>query len=179
MNRALVLLFLIFLAGCIPAQTQPTVAQPSPTVTQDIPFTPAVPVTAIVNGTILTGTDSEPIPDGVILIQAYQIVAVGTASTIQIPDGAEKFDALGGTVLPGFINTHIHSGYSKTMLQQWLQGGVTTVRDEGTGSGSYLDKNLAAARFTENRSELRPTHLCRSHDDRSGRIRPVTGFVCR
>jgi imidazolonepropionase-like amidohydrolase len=37
----------------------------------------------------------------------------------------------GATILPGFINAHVHRGYSEANLKAWAQAGVTTVRDLG------------------------------------------------
>jgi imidazolonepropionase-like amidohydrolase len=37
----------------------------------------------------------------------------------------------GATILPGFINAHVHRAFDKANLQAWAEGGVTTVRDEG------------------------------------------------
>jgi imidazolonepropionase-like amidohydrolase len=43
-------------------------------------------------------------------------------------------DAQGRTILPGFINAHVHQGYHEGNLEAWAQGGVTTVRDLGNGN---------------------------------------------
>ncbi len=41
------------------------------------------------------------------------------------------------TILPGFINAHVHNGFVKANLQAWAEGGVTTVRDEGARPGQF------------------------------------------
>jgi imidazolonepropionase-like amidohydrolase len=47
------------------------------------------------------------------------------------PERITVMDLKGATVLPGFINAHVHNSYDETILQNWLKGGVTTVRDLG------------------------------------------------
>jgi imidazolonepropionase-like amidohydrolase len=89
----------------------------------------------ITNGTIVDGTGGKPISDGIVIIKADRIVAVGPSSSIPVPSDAQVLDAQGGTILPGFINAHVHQGYSESNLEGWARGGVTTVRDMGS-SGS-------------------------------------------
>jgi imidazolonepropionase-like amidohydrolase len=84
------------------------------------------------NGTIIDGTGADPIHDGVVIVAGDRIVAVGPASDISIPPEARVLDAQGGTILPGFINAHVHQGYDGSNLEGWAQGGVTTVRDMGS-----------------------------------------------
>jgi len=89
----------------------------------------------IKNGTIIDGTGADPISDGIVIIKGDRIVAVGQASNLSIAADAQVFDVQGGTILPGFINAHVHQGYSDSNLEGWARGGVTTVRDMG-GSAS-------------------------------------------
>jgi imidazolonepropionase-like amidohydrolase len=100
--------------------------------------TTAEPVTVsgnlvIINGTVIDGTGADPIADGVVVIAGDRITAVGAAADFVLPPDATRIDAKGGTILPGFINTHVHSGYSEANLEAWARGGVTTVRDLGNG----------------------------------------------
>ncbi len=90
---------------------------------------------ALVNGTLIDGTGADPVPDAVILIANDKILAVGSQKTIPLPVGVRTIDLAGATILPGFINAHVHRGFNKANLQAWAQGGVTTVRDEGTSTG--------------------------------------------
>ena len=89
----------------------------------------------ITNGTVIDGTGAVPIADGVVVIAGDRITAVGTAADFVLPPDATRIDAQGGTILPGFINAHVHAGYSEANLEAWAQGGVTTVRDLGNGGG--------------------------------------------
>ena len=63
-------------------------------------------ITAIRAGTLLDGTGAAPVKNAVILIQGERITAVG--SNVPIPRGAAVVDLSGYTVLPGFIDAHVH-----------------------------------------------------------------------
>jgi imidazolonepropionase-like amidohydrolase len=84
---------------------------------------------------VIDGTGAEPIPDGTVLIAGDRIVAVGPGTQVPVPEGARTIDLSGATVMPGFINAHVHFGFSESNLEAWARGGVTTVRDEGTSVG--------------------------------------------
>jgi Imidazolonepropionase and related amidohydrolases len=86
---------------------------------------------ALHNCSIIDGRGELVIEDGVILIEQDKIVKVGTQKSLPIPDDYQDIDLNGNTVLPGFINTHVHNSYNLNNLQSWLKGGVTTVRDLG------------------------------------------------
>lgn len=100
-----------------------------------IPITyssPSPPI-VLVNGTVVDGTGSPAIADAVLIIQEEKILAVGLRSQIPIPPDAQIIDLQGGTILPGFINAHVHEGFNESNLKAWAQAGVTTVRDLGNG----------------------------------------------
>jgi imidazolonepropionase-like amidohydrolase len=86
---------------------------------------------ALFNGTLIDGTGAEPVPNGAVVIQGERILAAGPRKKIKIPTNADKINVQGGTILPGFINTHVHDAYNEWNLKAWAQGGVTTVRDLG------------------------------------------------
>ncbi|MGD0017970.1 MAG: amidohydrolase family protein [Candidatus Limnocylindrales bacterium] len=101
---------------------------------------------------LLDGRSPDAIADGVVVTDDRgRIAAAGPASATAIPRDAERIDAAGLTVLPGIIDCHVHLAYLKLepldeqvrhsstdvvvrALQtgrEFLEGGVTTVRDAG------------------------------------------------
>lgn len=84
---------------------------------------------ALINGTLIDGTGTDPVHHAVVVIENGRITVVGTRAETTIPENAELIDVEGKTILPGFINAHIHRGYDEQLLKAWAQGGVTTVRD--------------------------------------------------
>ena len=63
---------------------------------------------AMVGGTLVDGTLSDPIRDSVILIEGERIVAVGTVGTLPVPADATVISTEGMTVLPGLWDMHVH-----------------------------------------------------------------------
>lgn len=86
----------------------------------------------ITNGTIVDGRGSEPIRDGIVVIVKDRITYVGSAEDYSRPSDAQAIDARGGTILPGFIDAHVHGVSSPAMRRQFLIGGVTSVCDLGS-----------------------------------------------
>ena len=119
----------------VTATPAPVSSPATPTPTGTRPAAKLTPtgdeVLALVNGTLIDGTGTAPIRDAAIVIHRGRIAAAGARVHVNIPTNAKIIDVQGATVLPGFINAHIHQGYSEQNLKAWAQGGVTTVRDLG------------------------------------------------
>ncbi len=101
-------------------------------------------VTAFVGAKIIDGTGAPPIENGVILVRAGRIVAVGPAGSIDLPADSLRIEVRGKTIIPGLINTHGHVGdvvgmqtgqYSEENVLHQLalnaRYGVTTVNSLG------------------------------------------------
>ncbi len=137
--RPVCLAWLLALAGCAPARPTP-VAPPAPAATGAPTAVPgsapalvngtAEPALALVNGTLIDGTGAAPVAGAVVLIRGERIVAAAPAGAVGVPAGAQVIDVAGATILPGFINAHVHGAYNAGNLAAWAQAGVTTVRDE-------------------------------------------------
>ncbi|HSG45973.1 MAG TPA: hypothetical protein VLA72_22775, partial [Anaerolineales bacterium] len=97
------------------------------------------------NGLIFTATGSDPIPNGVIVIEKGLITAVGAEADVTIPNGATVIDVEGRTILPGLIDAHTHilnnlrfenGEVDDISIDDELSGqfevGVTTLQDLGT-----------------------------------------------
>lgn len=78
---------------------------------------PATQPLAFVGGTVLVGDGSPAIADGVVVVAAGRITAVGARSAVTIPANARTIDCAGKFVTPGLIDTHVH--YSQT---GWADG---------------------------------------------------------
>ncbi|MEW5815041.1 MAG: amidohydrolase family protein [Spirochaetota bacterium] len=89
---------------------------------------------ALVGGTLINGTGAEPVHNAVVVVQNGRIVAVGMRKNVVIPEDARTIDVAGKTILPGFINAHVHFPFTEVEqhLKAWAQGGVTTVRNIGS-----------------------------------------------
>ena len=106
--------------------------------------------TLIRNGTLIDGTGREPVGDAALLIRDGRIAAVGHEADVPAPADASVVDAHGGTILPGFIDAHVHlmlEGFDMMRelmtpfslrfylaidrMRRTLAAGVTTVRDAG------------------------------------------------
>ncbi len=98
----------------------------------------------LVHGTLVDGTGAGPVADGAVVIRDGRIRFAGPRSRLTISPDAEVIDVGGGTILPGFIDAHVHGAYSATTLLAWAQAGVTTVRDEAVNlSGVTLGELIA------------------------------------
>ena len=85
------------------------------------------PLTRVFTGfTLIDGTGSAPIPNATLVVRNGRIVAVGPASRVRIPDGAERVALDGKFVMPGLINGHGHAS-SVQDLATYAAYGVTTV----------------------------------------------------
>ncbi|HEY0340154.1 MAG TPA: amidohydrolase family protein [Steroidobacteraceae bacterium] len=65
---------------------------------------------AIVGATVVDVTNGHSIPNAVLIIDGERIAAVGPASTVSIPAGAEVIHEDGKWLLPGLMNMHVHLG---------------------------------------------------------------------
>ena len=121
-------------------------------------------VIAIGADRLIDGKGGEPIVDVVVLVAEGKIIGVG--SGLAVPDGAEVIDLAGHTLLPGFIDAHVHLTGRSIGEGEWenalvrdlpqedairgvrnarltLEAGFTTVRN--VGAGHYSDVALRKA----------------------------------
>jgi imidazolonepropionase-like amidohydrolase len=85
------------------------------------------PPQAIVGATALLGTDLSVVEDAVVLIEEGVVSRAGSRVEVDVPDEVSVYDATGTTLLPGFIDAHVHIGFYEPA--DVLAGGVTTIRD--------------------------------------------------
>lgn len=65
---------------------------------------------AFEGATIIDGSGSDPIQNGVLLVDHGRVTGVGSRDDVVIPRGAKVIDLSGKTIIPGFINAHGHVG---------------------------------------------------------------------
>jgi imidazolonepropionase-like amidohydrolase len=87
---------------------------------------------ALVNGFVIDGSGKDPISNGTVLIQGNKITAVGRSVDVQIPAEANKIDLEGRTVLPGWIDSHVHNAFDPALRRRFLEIGITSVCDLGS-----------------------------------------------
>jgi cytosine/adenosine deaminase-related metal-dependent hydrolase len=77
---------------------------------------------------IFTGTSE--ITSGHVQVTSGKITSFGAGPPSNVPEGTKVFSKPGHTLLPGFIDAHIHADKGKELaLYQALRFGVTTVMD--------------------------------------------------
>ena len=116
---------------------------------------------AFTHAVIIDGNGGAPIENGVLVVRGEKIEAVGDASSVTIPAGADVRDLKGKTVMPGLADMHVHLvggwdgeavdllGYQR-YLNAYLYAGVTTVLDAGNVLPYVvqLRDEIAAGRLT-------------------------------
>src|SRR5512137_2596911 len=87
LRTVFVLAALVLVAGaCAPGTTLP----PSPTARPAVP-----PELVLLNGTLIDGTGSDPLPDAVVVIGGGRILAVGPRGSVAVPEGVPAIDVRG------------------------------------------------------------------------------------
>lgn len=131
---------------------------------------PTTSITAMTDARILDGRGGAPIEDGILLFEGDRILAVGPASEIEVPNGAEIIDVAGKTVMPGLVDVHVHfdilghanyghwfgtyedrmrSDIMPSAARAMLRAGVTSVRDLGADVDNifWLREEIAEGRI--------------------------------
>lgn len=85
----------------------------------------------------LVGPDLEVLTDPVLRIEEGVMVEV-TSGAAPPGNGMQVIDAGDVTLLPGFIDTHVHLGFHPS--EDILAGGVTTVRDLGAPTETIFEQ---------------------------------------
>ena len=98
---------------------------------------PSDHVVAIVGATLIDGTGAPPLGDAAVVIRGNKIVSVGRRGAVEIPSGAEIFEAKGLTLLPGLIDSHFHIDGDDGLPALYLTHGITSIRDPGQWTEAY------------------------------------------
>lgn len=101
---------------------------------------------AFVGGKVVTMEGDKVIENGVVVVEANKIVAVGVNGDVKIPSGAEVIDIAGKTIMPGLIDAHAHGSQGSNEIipqQNWknyagLALGVTTIHDPSNDTTEFF-----------------------------------------
>lgn len=111
---------------------------------------------ALLGGTLIDGMGGDPIRSAAVVIDDGRIIAAGSEKNVAIPSDAKRLDASGRTILPGFIDCHVHGTYRARDMRQHLLNtptynvlrsieifretlacGITTARDMGGADAGF------------------------------------------
>ncbi|HEV2672436.1 MAG TPA: amidohydrolase family protein [Gemmatimonadales bacterium] len=110
------------------------------------PPLPPQPTTVIRAGILIDGTGGAPVKNAVIVIQGDRITAVG--ANIAVPQGATVTDLSGETVLPGFIDAHVHLAGRTIGDGDWQHSGLTEMPSQLALLGAAHAQQTLEAGFT-------------------------------
>ena len=115
-------------------------------------------ITAIKAGTLFTGTSSDPISNGVVLVEGDRISDCGPAEQVIIPEEASIIDCQAEFVMPGLIDAHTHItiipglgnqiGQMRQPVTQQLMRGIGNLR-RNLKSGVTTARIMAEERFLD------------------------------
>lgn len=111
---------------------------------------------ALTGGRMIDGLGGDPVPNATVVLEDGRIAAAGPGARVAVPKGAEVVDVSDMTVLPGFIDCHVHGTYrardmkqhllnpptynvlrSIPILEETIACGVTTARDMGGADAGF------------------------------------------
>jgi imidazolonepropionase-like amidohydrolase len=101
------------------------------------------PPLAVVGVAVFDGDGGPPRPAQTVVASGGRIERAGPAGEVRPPPGAAVVDGAGCTLLPGFVDAHVHLDLHPPAAV--LAGGVTTVRDLGWPAGRLAALGAAAA----------------------------------
>ena len=140
---------LLFLAACAAPETTP-------------------PTDAVVfeGARLLVGDGSGPIENAVFVVEEDRFVLVGAAGEVEAPEGAERVDLTGRTVIPALIDTHVHLAVPQEELLEDLRRrayygvgvAVSLGHDDGEAAAAVREAPVAGAAraLTAGRGITRP-----------------------
>src|SRR5207253_10603285 len=80
-------------------------------------------------------TPFQEIADAAVVIEDGKIEAIGRRDAIEIPKGAKEYDARQCTLVPGFVDIHIHGAGERDVMEasaEALETVTATVAHHGT-----------------------------------------------
>lgn len=101
---------------------------------------------AFVGGKVITMEGEQVIENGIVLVEANKIKAVGTKAQVNIPSDTKIIDITGKTIMPGLIDAHAHGSQGSNEIipqQNWknyagLALGVTSIHDPSNDTTEFF-----------------------------------------
>src|SRR6266511_2793422 len=91
---------------------------------------------AVTGAAVIDGTGGPVLPDRTVLVRGGVIERIDPAGAVTPPPGTRRIEGAGRSLLPGFIDTHVHLDFYPPAAV--LRGGVTSVRDLGWPAGRQM-----------------------------------------
>ena len=127
-------------------------------------------------GRFIDGTGRPPIAPARIVVRGERIAEAGPAGSVRIPEGAERLDLAGRTVMPGLIDLHYHVEDDPKLALRQLANGVTSFRDPGQWVERFAELKRLIAADTLPGPRM---HLCGPHIDGERPAYPRDSIVAR
>jgi len=103
-------------------------------------------VTVFSHALLIDGNGGAPVRDSALVVSGGRILALGPASKVKTPAGAQLVDLSGQTIIPGIINLHSHIGENTAgRIRTFALYGITSTAGLG-GDGEEVLKIRAAQR---------------------------------
>jgi len=107
----------------------------------------APPVVVVIRaGTLIDGTGAAPVRNAVIVVRGDRVEAVGPSA--RVPAGARVIDLSSYTVLPGFIDAHVHLASRPIGVGDWVHRAVTESESDNALWGAWHARATLLAGFT-------------------------------
>ncbi len=125
---------------------------------------------------VIDGTGAAAQNDMRVTIRDDRIQSVGPGGEGEVPDGAERLDLAGRTLMPGLIDLHFHVENDPKLALRQLANGVTSFRDPGQWIEQYepLRVLIAAEHLPGPRMALTGPHI-----DGANPAYPADSYVAR
>lgn len=88
------------------------------------------PVFVLNHVRVIDGTGAPAKEDQAIVVATGEIQSIGPAASVQIPQGAQRMERSGYTVIPGLVGMHDHLYYTNSYALQGVDGKIGEQRAE-------------------------------------------------
>ena len=89
------------------------------------------------------------VAEGALLVERGKIVAVGRAAQIPCPAGAERVEAGGGFIGPGYVDLHVHGGAGADFMDGTVEAWQTVLRAHARHGTTSCTPTTTVAPFAQ------------------------------